>query len=147
MRLIWTQGLHWAAVLAAINLMYVADVGQMMNADARALAMLTLLALGTFTAGVHVAAWRICLVGVLLALSVPAIAWFEQRTLLLLLAAGAVLVAARESNQQRCAARLALNITTVARPKASVHSWQALRPRRGWRHRTSFPNTGVGKNA
>ncbi len=65
----------------------------MMNADARALAMLTLLALGTFTAGVHVAAWRICLVGVLLALSVPAIAWFEQRTLLLLLAAGVVLAA------------------------------------------------------
>jgi hypothetical protein len=93
LRLIWTQGLHWAAVFAAMNLMYVADVGQMMNADARALAMLTLLALGTFTAGVHVAAWRICLVGVLLALSIPAIAWFEQRTLLLLLAAGVVLAA------------------------------------------------------
>src|ERR1700737_5435332 len=30
----------------------------MMNSDASALVVLTLLALGTFTAGVHVAAWR-----------------------------------------------------------------------------------------
>jgi hypothetical protein len=85
--LIWIQALHWGAVLAAMNLIFVADVGQMMNADARALSLLTLLALGTFTAGVHVAAWRICLVGVLLAVGVPAIAWLEQRALLLLLAA------------------------------------------------------------
>jgi hypothetical protein len=49
--------------------------------------LLTLLALGTFTAGVHVAAWRICVVGVVLALVVPAIAWLEQATLLLLLIA------------------------------------------------------------
>lgn len=91
LRLIWTQALHWAAVLAAMNLIFVADVGQMMNADARALSVLTLLALGTFTAGVHVAAWRICLVGVMLAVGVPAIAWLEQRALLLLLAAGVLL--------------------------------------------------------
>ena len=49
--------------------------------------LLTLLALGTFTAGIHVAAWRICFVGVVLALAVPAIAWLEQATLLLLLIA------------------------------------------------------------
>ena len=69
-----------------------ADVKQMMNSDASALMLLTLLALGTFTAGVHVAAWRICLVGVVLVLAVPAIAWLEQATLLLLLIA-TVLVA------------------------------------------------------
>jgi hypothetical protein len=74
-----------------MNLIFVADVGQMMNADARALSVLTLLALGTFTAGVHVAAWRICLVGVMLAVGVPAIAWLEQRALLLLFAAVVVL--------------------------------------------------------
>jgi hypothetical protein len=91
LRLIWTQALHWAAVVAAMNLIFVADVGQMMNADARALSVLTLLALGTFTAGVHVAAWRICLVGVMLAVGVPAIAWLEQRALLLLFAAVVVL--------------------------------------------------------
>jgi len=87
MRLIWTQALHWGAVLLAMHLMFVADVRRMMNADASALAALTVLALGTFTAGVHVAAWRICVVGIVLALGVPAIAWLEQSTLLLLLIA------------------------------------------------------------
>jgi hypothetical protein len=70
----------------------VADVSRMMNADASALAALTVLALGTFTAGIHIASWRICLVGVVLALGVPAIAWLEQSALLLLLVA-VVLVA------------------------------------------------------
>ncbi len=86
-RLIWTQALHWGAVLVAMHLMFVTDVGRMMNADASALAALTVLALGAFTAGVHIAAWRICLVGVVLALGVPAIAWLEQSALLLLLIA------------------------------------------------------------
>ena len=74
-------------MLAAMRLMFVADVGRMMNADASALAALTILALGTFTAGVHIMAWRICLIGGLLALGVPAIAWLEQSALLLLLVA------------------------------------------------------------
>src|SRR3954452_24169910 len=91
MRLIWTHALHWGAVLAAMNLIFVADVGQMMNADARALASLTLLSLGTFTAGVHIRSWRICLVGVVLGAGVPAIAWLEQSALMLVLAA-AVLI-------------------------------------------------------
>jgi hypothetical protein len=91
-RLIWTQALHWGAVLFAMRLMYVADVSRMMNADASALAALTVLALGTFTAGIHIASWRIALVGVVLALGVPAIAWLEQSALLLFLVA-VVLVA------------------------------------------------------
>ena len=64
----------------------------MMNSDATALETLTLLALGTFTAGVHISSWRICLVGVLLALGVPAISWLEESTLLIVLVV-AVLVA------------------------------------------------------
>src|SRR6266853_422074 len=87
MRLIWTQALHWGAVLLAMHLMFVADVRRMMNADASALAALTVLALGTFTAGVHIAAWRICLVGLLLGVGVPGIAWLEQSALFLLLVA------------------------------------------------------------
>src|SRR5215510_6758842 len=93
LHLIWTQALHRGAVLVAMHLMFVVDVSRMMNADARALAALTVLALGTFTAGVHIAAWRICLVGAVLALGVPAIAWLEQSALLLLLAAVVVLAA------------------------------------------------------
>ena len=46
LRLIWTQALHWAAVLVAMRLMFVADVSRMMNADASALAALTVLAPG-----------------------------------------------------------------------------------------------------
>ncbi|MGH6834481.1 MAG: hypothetical protein ACREC9_02815 [Methylocella sp.] len=86
-RLIQTEALHWLAVLVAMSIIFVADVKQMMNSDASALVLLTLLALGTFTAGVHVGAWRICLVGAVLALAVPAIAWLDQATMLILLVA------------------------------------------------------------
>jgi hypothetical protein len=91
--LIWTQALHWIAVILAMYLVLLVNVKQMMNADASALVVLTLLALGTCTAGIrHAAGWRVCLVGVILGLGVPAIAWLERSTLLLLLIA-TVLVA------------------------------------------------------
>jgi hypothetical protein len=90
-RLIQTVTFHWLAVLIAMYLAFVSDVKQMMNSDATALVLLTVLALGTFTAGVHVGAWRICLVGVVLALAVPAIAWLDQATLLILLIATVLL--------------------------------------------------------
>jgi hypothetical protein len=85
--LIRTEALHWFAVFVAMCIVFVANVKQMMNSDASALMLLTLLALGTFTAGIHVAAWRICLVGAVLLVAVPAIAWLEEATLLLLLVA------------------------------------------------------------
>jgi hypothetical protein len=85
MRLIGTQVIHWAAVVFAMYLVFVADVKQMMSDFASSLMVLTVLALGTFTAGVHIAAWRVCLVGIVLGLGVPAIAWFEERTFLVLL--------------------------------------------------------------
>ena len=53
-------------------------------------ALLILLALGTFVAGVHAAVWRISAVGVFLALSVPAVAWVQESAMLLLV--GAVLL-------------------------------------------------------
>ena len=73
-------------------LAFAANVKQMMNADASALMVLALLALGTFTAGIQTDSWRICLVGLVLGLAVPAVAWLEQSTLLLLL--GVVVVVA-----------------------------------------------------
>jgi hypothetical protein len=85
LRLIWTQSLHWGAVLLAMQLLFIADVAQMMNSDASALSVLTLLGLSTFLAGVHIGSWRICLVGALLGAGVPEIAWLEQSALLLLL--------------------------------------------------------------
>ncbi len=55
----------------------------MMDAEATSLAILTLLALGTFTAGVHILAWQICLAGVIMAVGVPASAWLDRSALLL----------------------------------------------------------------
>jgi hypothetical protein len=83
-QLVRMQALHWTAVMIAMYLVFMSSVKQMMNADAIALTVLTVLALGTFTAGIHAAAWRICLVGLVLALAVPAIAWLETSTVLIL---------------------------------------------------------------
>jgi hypothetical protein len=91
LRLVWTQVLHWLAFLVAMNVLLLPGVQQMMNADATSLAILTLLALGTFTAGVHILSWQICLVGVVMAVGVPASAWLERSALLLGVGALAVL--------------------------------------------------------
>src|SRR5262249_60553703 len=84
LHLIWTQALHWGAVLVAMRLVFVADVASMMNADASALAVLTLLALGTFTAGVHIEGVRVYLVGAVLGIGVPGCTWRAQTRAFLL---------------------------------------------------------------
>jgi hypothetical protein len=84
-RLIWTQALHWAAFLVAMNLLLLSGVASMLGPDAIGLTILTLLALGTFVAGVHTQAWQIALLGMVMGLGVPAIAWIERSALLLLL--------------------------------------------------------------
>ena len=91
-RLIWTQALHWAAFLGAMNLLLYTDVQQMLNADATGLATLLLLALGTFVAGVHTLSWQTGALGVVMALAVPAIAWIEESALILVLATVAFIV-------------------------------------------------------
>jgi hypothetical protein len=80
----------------------------MLNADALGLAILMLLALGTFVAGVHIQSWEVCALGAVKAFSVPAISWIEQSALLLLLGAGVVLaigVALWWTSRPRLAAR------------------------------------------
>ena len=91
-RLIWTQALHWGAFLGAMNLLLYSDVQQMLNADSTGLATLLLLALGTFVAGVHTLSWQTGVLGVVMALSVPAIAWIEESALVLVLAAAFLVV-------------------------------------------------------
>lgn len=76
---------HWLAVMVAVYLIFVSAVRQMMNADATALMILTVLALGTFTSGVHAGAWRMCFVGFALALGVPIIAWIDEASLIFVL--------------------------------------------------------------
>ena len=60
---------HWGAVFIAMNVVSLPDVKSMMNVDASALMVMTILALGTFTAGAQTSSWRICVVGAVLGLS------------------------------------------------------------------------------
>ncbi|HKN31092.1 MAG TPA: hypothetical protein VJY34_25745 [Roseiarcus sp.] len=85
-RLIGTQTLHWAAVLVAMNIMMLNRVQSMLPAPALSLVLLTLLALGTFLAGVNFLSVQICFLGLAMALAVPAIAWLTQSFLFLVLA-------------------------------------------------------------
>jgi hypothetical protein len=84
-RLVWTQTLHWGAFLIAMNMVLLPVVRSIANADIVSLALLLLLALGTFIAGVHIASWRMCANGVIMAIGVPAIAWLDQSALFLAL--------------------------------------------------------------
>jgi hypothetical protein len=90
LRLIVTQALHWLAFLLVMNLMLLGSVQRVFTAQTTALAVFTLLALGTFTAGVHVLSWQVCLLGVIMALGIPAIAWIENSALLVVLIVAAV---------------------------------------------------------
>ena len=89
LRLIGTQTLHWLGFLLVMNLMLLPTVQKAFTADATGLAIFTLLTLGTFTAGVHVLSWQICVLGLIMALGIPAMAWIENTALIfVLIAAG-----------------------------------------------------------
>lgn len=87
LRLIWTQALHWAAILVTMNIVLLSGVQRMLPAPATGLVLLTLLALGTFLAGVNFLSLRICFLGLAMAAAVPAIAWLKQSALFFVLAA------------------------------------------------------------
>ena len=86
-RLMWTQALHWLAVLVTMNIMLFSGVQQLLPTLATSLVLLILLALGTFLAGVSLLSLQICFLGIALALAVPAISWVKQSALFLILAA------------------------------------------------------------
>ena len=90
LRLIVTQALHWGAFLLVMNILLLSSVQRIFTAQTTALAIFTLLALGTFTAGVQVLSWQVCLLGVIMALGVPAIAWIENSALLVILIVAAI---------------------------------------------------------
>lgn len=87
-----TQFLQWAAILGAMYALTVSDVAHSLNVNAVALMILTVLALGVFISGLYLRAWRLCLTGAFLAVSVPAIAWLQDAALLLLGVAVALIV-------------------------------------------------------
>jgi hypothetical protein len=90
LRLIATQLLHWIAFLLVMNMVFLASVQRVLNATSTGLAVFTLLALGTFTAGVHILSWQVCLLGLIMAFGIPAIAWIENSALLLVLVLAAI---------------------------------------------------------
>ena len=81
----------WSALLICIYLLYSSSVQGVLNANASSLAMMTLIALGTFAAGVQARVWQICGVGALLFLAVPGVGWLDQSPLLLAAVAAAIL--------------------------------------------------------
>jgi hypothetical protein len=83
--LVRTQVLHWCAFLLVMNMILLPSVQRILNANLTGLAIFTLLALGTFTAGIHVASWQVCLLGLVMALSIPAVAWIESSALIVVL--------------------------------------------------------------
>jgi hypothetical protein len=91
MQLVYTQALAWLALIVAIYVLYNDGVQGVLNANSTALAMITLLALGTFMAGLLARVWRICAVGAILFVAVPAIGWLDQSVVLLMFATIAVI--------------------------------------------------------
>jgi hypothetical protein len=89
-RLLWTQALHWVAVLVTMNIMLVSGVQQLLPTPATSLVLLILLALGTFLAGVSLLSLQIAFLGLAMGLAVPAISWLQQSVIFFLL--GAVLL-------------------------------------------------------
>jgi hypothetical protein len=86
-RLIWTQALHWVAVLVTMNIMLVSGVQQLLPTPATSLVLLTLLALGTFLAGLSLLSPEICFLGIAMGAAVPALSWLKQSIVFFLLAA------------------------------------------------------------
>ncbi|HVX77472.1 MAG TPA: hypothetical protein VHB49_15170 [Bradyrhizobium sp.] len=86
-RLIWTQAVHWIAVLVTMNIMLVSGVQRLLPTPATSLILLTLLALGSFLAGLSLLSLRLCFLGVAMMAAVPVISWLKQSILFFLLAA------------------------------------------------------------
>jgi hypothetical protein len=83
LQLVWTQALSWGALILAIYVLYNNGMQGVLNTNASSLTMMTLLALGTFVAGVQARVWRTCAVGGILFLAVPGIGWLDQSAVLL----------------------------------------------------------------
>jgi hypothetical protein len=89
-KLIWTQVAHWVTILVAMNLVLLQGVQQVLPIQATGVVLLLLLGTGTILSGLHLLSLRISFLGVAMALSIPAMTWFKQASLLLLLAGLAI---------------------------------------------------------
>jgi hypothetical protein len=90
LKLVGKQAAHWATILATMYLVLLPTFQRLMPVPATGMVLLMVLALGAFLAGINLLSLRICFLGAAMALSVPAIAWLKQASLLLLLVGVAV---------------------------------------------------------
>jgi hypothetical protein len=90
LRLVWTQVAHWVAIIVAMNLVLLQGFQQLMPVQAVGLILMLLLGVGTFLAGISLLSLRICFLGLAMALSIPAMTWLKQASLLLVLAGVAI---------------------------------------------------------
>ena len=90
LRLVWTQVAHWVAIIVAMNLVLLQGFQQLMPVQAVGLILMLLLGVGTFLAGVNLMSLRISFLGLAMALSIPAMTWLKQASLLLVLAGVAI---------------------------------------------------------
>ena len=88
--LVWTQVAHWVTILVAMNLVLLPGFQQVLPVQAAGLVLLLLLGVGTFLAGINMMSLRICFLGAAMALSIPAMTWLKQASLLLVLAGVAI---------------------------------------------------------
>jgi hypothetical protein len=88
--LIWKQAAHWLAIIVAMRIILLPSIQTMLTGPATAYALLLLLALGTFLAGLNISA-QICALGLAMALAVPAMLWLKQTALLAILIAAALI--------------------------------------------------------
>ena len=68
-----------------MNIMLMPSFQQWLPQPATGMVLLTLLAVGTFLAGIHLLSLQVCFLGLAMALSIPAMTWLKQASLLLLL--------------------------------------------------------------
>jgi hypothetical protein len=90
-QMLYALTMDWLALIVAIYVLTNTGVQGVLNANASSLALMTLLGLGTFVAGVQARVWRIGAVGAILLLAVPAMGWVDQSALLLVTATAAVI--------------------------------------------------------
>ncbi len=93
LRMVCLQVLSWGALFLAIYALY-ANGTQTLDSNAISISMITLLALGTFLAGMHAHAWRTCVVGGILFAIVPVLGWVDKSSINLIIGAVAILAVA-----------------------------------------------------
>jgi hypothetical protein len=89
-KLIGTQAAHWITILVAMNLLLLRGFQLVLPVQAAGLVLLLLLGVGAFLAGIYLMSLRICFLGAAMALSIPAMTWLKQASLLLVLAGVAI---------------------------------------------------------